>query len=328
MPSIETDPSPHSAINKVDFTQLAKRIGEDHLRERLKLQAEHVAGLTTQGHGLWKFQDAIPLKAIIAQIIKISGLYSRGYRNYLDIQLVENTVTLRRLPRAFDGFKILQIADLHADLDPQLIDIVIQKLKGLEYDICVNTGDFRNCTRACYYQAMLEMRPLCEQIEKPHYGVLGNHDFIEKIAELESLGMHLLLNESTCLERDDEQLWLLGIDDANYYKTHDLPRALRHAPADACKILLSHSPEAYDEAAQQNIDLMLSGHTHGGQICLPGGHAIITHCHVPTELIAGPWQHDNLQGYTSRGTGGGSIPVRYNCPAEITLHTLRCSESS
>src|SRR3954465_14630772 len=88
-------------------------------------------------------------------------------------------------------------------------------------------------------------------------------------------------------------------------------------------ILLSHTPEVYRQAAQANFDLMLSGHTHGGQICLPGSIPIKLEAVLPRRMGAGPWQYRDMTGYTSVGAGSSVVPVRLNCPPEITLHHLR-----
>ncbi|HSD96826.1 MAG TPA: hypothetical protein VLB06_06745, partial [Sulfuricaulis sp.] len=90
-------------------------------------------------------------------------------------------------------------------------------------------------------------------------------------------------------------------------------------------ILLSHTPEAYRNAAHAGFRLMLCGHTHGGQICLPGGIPIITDADCPRALVAGPWMYHGLIGYTSVGAGASIVDVRLNCPPEITLHRLRCA---
>ena len=95
-------------------------------------------------------------------------------------------------------------------------------------------------------------------------------------------------------------------------------------PAGAFSILLSHTPETYREAAAAGFDLMLSGHTHGGQLCLPGGIPIKLEARLPRSMGAGAWRYAEMAGYTSVGAGTSLLPVRLNCPPEITLHTLRC----
>ena len=155
------------------------------------------------------------------------------------------------------------------------------------------------------------------------FAILGNHDFLEMVPGLEEIGLVVLLNESTWIERGGQRLWIAGIDDPHFYKTHDIERAGSEIPSGACAVLLSHSPETHAQAAEAGFQLQLSGHTHGGQICLPGGRALVVPCNVPKKFHAGRWTHGRLQGYTSRGTGACGVAARWNCPPEITLHTLR-----
>jgi uncharacterized protein len=95
-------------------------------------------------------------------------------------------------------------------------------------------------------------------------------------------------------------------------------------PLGAPNVLLVHSPELIDEARDFGAGLYLCGHTHGGQICLPGSIPIITNAACSRRFIAGPWQDGPMAGYTHRGTGVSCVPVRFNCPGEVVVHTLRC----
>jgi len=307
---------------EIDVDPLAKRLGKDLLTKRRHLQAQHNEGFLGQCRGIWKIENYIDTNRWIERAFKISGLYSRGRRNFLDIQIVENQVSLPHLPAAFEGFRILHMADLHSDLDPDFPDIVIDKLRTIDYDICVNTGDFRNKTRHCFHRSMSATRRIAHSIQRPHFGVLGNHDYIEKVADLEAMGIQMLLNESSAIEKNGHLLWICGVDDPVFYQTHDLHKARQKTGRDDISILLAHAPDVYREAAEHNYDFMLSGHTHGGQVCLPGGIPVFTHCNCPRSMAAGAWQYKQLKGYTSRGTGAGSTAVRFNCPPELTVHTL------
>jgi predicted MPP superfamily phosphohydrolase len=153
-------------------------------------------------------------------------------------------------------------------------------------------------------------------------GILGNHDWLEMVPGLEQCGIRMLLNEAQALEKGSEAIWLLGLDDVHYYETGDLDKAVGAAPTDAVRILLVHSPEIIPEAFTAGMDLYLCGHSHGGQICLPGGKPIITHCRCPRSYKAGPWQHESMRGYTSRGVGTSLFPIRLFCQPEIIIHTL------
>ena len=115
----------------------------------------------------------------------------------------------------------------------------------------------------------------------------------------------------------------VGIDDAHYFRTHNLHKAMADVVADDCVVLLSHTPEPYRQAAHAGVDLMLSGHTHGGQVCLPGGFPILTDTPTPRAYVRGAWRYHAMAGYTSVGCGASVVDVRLNCLPELTLHQLR-----
>lgn len=305
------------------YKALADRMGEENLDKRMRRQQLHEAGEAWQGKGLFRFEHLIPTSSIIEAITRMTGMYSRGYRNYLDIRIVENEVYFKDLPKAFDGFRILQIADLHTDLDSALPDALIPKIQGIDYDICINTGDFRNRTKDSHTASMEATASIYQHIKQPCYGIFGNHDFAEKIDDLENMGIQLLLNESTSISQNGEQIWLSGIDDPHFYGTHDIRRARQLVPNGSFSIMLSHSPDTYSEVEAAGYQFMLSGHTHGGQICLPGGYIISGHSKAPRQMWRGSWEYKALLGYTSPGTGSGTVPVRFNCPPELTIHILR-----
>jgi hypothetical protein len=154
-------------------------------------------------------------------------------------------------------------------------------------------------------------------------GVLGNHDCIEMLPDFEEAGVIMLVNDSWYIEKGEAKIWIMGVDDPHYYKLHDAEQAARGIPREAFSIFLAHSPEAFKDAAKVNTSLYLCGHTHGGQVCLANGTPILTNSRAPRFTAVGEWQYEEMQGYTSRGVGASSIPVRFNCPGEITLITLK-----
>jgi predicted MPP superfamily phosphohydrolase len=139
------------------------------------------------------------------------------------------------------------------------------------------------------------------------------------------MGIRMLLNESETIERGDQRIHLAGIDDAHFYRADNIEKAATGIPSAEFSILLSHTPEIYRQAALAEFDLLLSGHTHGGQICLPGGIPITLDSVLPRYMGSGAWKYRNLIGYTSVGAGSSIVPVRFNCPPEITLHRLQSS---
>ena len=144
------------------------------------------------------------------------------------------------------------------------------------------------------------------------------------VPELEEMGIRILLNECEAISRGHEAIYLAGIDDAHYYRVDNIEKAASDIPDSGFSILLSHTPEIYRQAAYADFDLLLSGHTHGGQICLPGSIPITLDSVLPRHMGSGPWKYGDMMGYTSVGVGCSIVPVRINCPPEITLHRLQC----
>jgi len=307
------------------YADLAKRLGEERLRDRLLLQASHWARLEHQGEGVFRIERFIPVDRVVTWLLQMTGLAGMGRRGMLDVRVVEHEWKLPHLPEAFEGFRLLQLTDLHLDLEPALTPILCQRIQETPYDALVVTGDFRNTTRDDPSECLTLMKQILQVVDRPRVAVLGNHDFIEVVPELEEAGLPVLLNESIPLEIGGERIWIGGVDDPHFYKTHDFKAARQNVPEGDCAILLCHSPELAEEAALWRFDLMLSGHTHGGQMCLPGGYPVI--CPVkksmPRERILGRWKCGELQGYTSPGTGSCGVAARFNCPPEITVHRLR-----
>ena len=145
---------------------------------------------------------------------------------------------------------------------------------------------------------------------------------------LEEMGIRMLLNECERIERRGAHIYLAGIDDAHFYRADNIEKAASGIPTDAFSILLSHTPEIYRQAAHADFNLLLCGHTHGGQICLPGGIPITLDSVLPRHMGAGAWTYHDMLGYTTAGAGSSIVPVRFNCPPEITLHHLHSTASA
>jgi len=128
-------------------------------------------------------------------------------------------------------------------------------------------------------------------LKGPVYGVLGNHDSIRMVPSIEAMGICMLFNECEPIVRDGQRIFLAGVDDPHFYRADDIEKAASQVPADAFSILLAHTPEVYDRAMSARFDLMLCGHTHGGQLCLPGGIPIKLEAALPRFMGAGPWRH-------------------------------------
>lgn len=301
---------------------VAARLGPGVFERRLATQVAHSARYKNQG-GLHKAQRLLSVRRMVMIAVRLVGLHRRARRNFLDVQVVEQRWRFPSLPAGFDGFRILQLSDLHLDLDPALGPVVEALVRATPHDAAVITGDFRNLTDSDFSAAMAATRDVISSLAPDRFGILGNHDFIEKVPELERAGLPILLNESTKLDRGGDVIWVSGVDDPHFFRTHDLTKVAAQPPNGAFRILLAHSPEVADEAAALGFDWMLAGHTHGGQICLPGGRAVVVPVkRLARDLLRGPWKREGMQGYTSPGTGSCGVPARFNCPPEITLHVL------
>jgi predicted MPP superfamily phosphohydrolase len=239
------------------------------------------------------------------------------------VRVVTRAQQLANLPAEFDGFRLLHLSDLHLDLVPGFADVVVDLIRRTPHDFAVITGDFADHPAGYFHSCLGDIRRIVAELARGALAVLGNHDIIEIVPHLEAAGLHVLLNENTALDRHGARLWFAGIDDPHFYATHDLEAARRGIPDGSCAILLSHSPQTYDEAKRKAFSFMLSGHTHGGQICLPGGFPLIRNGHCPSRMISGAWEHEGLCGYTSQGTGACGVAARFNCPPEITVHVLK-----
>ena len=315
-------------MNENILESLERRLGRLHARQRIGIEDDHEARVFGQGLNYFHPENWYYSPTIIRNALKLTGLYWRARRNAERVQIRHHHIRLPGLPIAFDGFTILQISDLHVDMNERAMQRLQALLPDLTYDLCVLTGDYRGKTFGPFDATIAGMAQLRKHLAGPVYGVLGNHDTIRMVPALEELGIRMLLNESESLVRGGQRIHLVGIDDAHYYRVDNIEKAVSGLPADEIAILLSHTPEIYRQAAHADFDLMLSGHTHGGQICLPGAIPITLDAKLPRHMGAGPWKYQHMAGYTSVGVGSCIVPVRLNCPPEIALHHLRCDGAS
>ena len=262
-------------------------------------------------------------RQLIRLLLSVVGLHGRAQRNARSIELRENDLSVVGLPRQFEGYTLLHLSDLHIDIAPDVPDVIADAVRGHRYDACVMTGDYRAETRGPHEETLAGLRSLMRSLSASVYAVLGNHDSVAFLEPMEALGIHVLMNESVRIERDGAALHLAGVDDPHYFRSDDLARARSAIPPGAASILLAHSPEIHARAAAAGFTTMLCGHTHGGQLCLPGGFALRSNAPCPRRLWAGAWTDGDLTGYTSVGCGTCVVDLRLNCRPEITLHRLR-----
>lgn len=270
-----------------------------------------------------------PINAVLGLGLKASGLWRRGVENGLDLRLRTLSLSFADLPEAFDGYRILQISDPHLDCAPGLPEVLLDVVRGVETDLCVFTGDFRAGHKGPFTETgILEaIGAITREVRAADgfLGILGNHDAADMVPHLERLGIRMLLNETTTLRRAGAALQVTGVDDVHAFYTPAAHAALATRDDAAFKVLLAHSPELAADAADAGHALYLCGHCHGGQVCLPGGRAIVRHLVRHRDLYAGLWRHGSMAGYTSTGAGLSGVPVRFNCRGEVTLFVLRRS---
>ena len=308
--------------DREELRWLEQRLGRLHARQRLGAENDHEAQVFGEGLTFFHIENSKLAALAIEYVLKTSGVFWRGCRNAERVEVRHNHVKAAALPHAFEGFSILQLSDLHCDMSERAMARLAAILPSLSCDICVLTGDFRGATYGPFDPALATIAELRSKIGSPVYGVLGNHDSVRMVSRLEKMGIRMLMNESETIVRGAQRIHIAGIDDAHFYRTDNIEKAAAAIPHDEFSILLSHTPEIFRLAAHAEFNLLLSGHTHGGQICLPGGIPITLSSKLPRRFGAGPWRHHALQGYTSVGAGTVVVPVRFNCAPEISLHYL------
>ena len=256
-------------------------------------------------------------------------------------QLVEIDLSLPRLPAAFDGFRIAQLSDFHYDDVFSVVPIraAVEMVNQIHPDLVVLTGDF---VTGAYGKPPHVPNRKAAQVAEPcakllsrmrsrlgSMAVLGNHDVLtdpEFVRDaLQSHGIPVLQNRSRPLEKDGARLWFCGLDSLD--GEPDLESAMRGIPSQETAILLVHEPDFADTASRFPIDLQLSGHSHGGQIWLPGIGAPWLPPHA-RKYPRGQYRVGSLPLYTNIGLGTIRIPVRMDCPPEVTLVTLRTDVGS
>ena len=275
-------------------------------------------------YGRWRsLAFKVVVKALDATL-RLTPIYARGRRNALDLRKVELELDLPGLPPAFDGYRILQLSDTHLDHFSDLAAVARSLLDGVDVDMLAVTGDVHGHPRAPIERsAALLMEALAGvRVRGPRLAVLGNHDPASMVAMLERSGFDVLVNRSILLRRGDDALRVTGLDDVHSFYTEAALAALSDHDGEF-RIALVHSAEVADDADAAGYALYLCGHTHGGQICLPGGRPLVTHLKRCHHAASGLWRQGRMIGYTSRGLGVSDLPMRFNTRGEVVVITLR-----
>ena len=282
-------------------------------------------------------KNKLTRRQMIGRSLLVLGAAAAGYGFLIEprrlvVERIE--VRLRRLPTEFDGFRIAQLSDIHygPHMSSAFVREAVEESNKLKPHLAMLTGDFVSHPfgKPAGMEGARYVVPCAEALQglRADYGrfaILGNHDHWNHPAtvrnHLDAVKFPVLVNQAVTLEKDNARLWLAGVDDIMAGRP-DLEKALQRVPAGEPAILLAHEPDFADHAAKFPVDLQLSGHSHGGQVRLPWLGAPILPL-LAQKYPMGLYRVGNMQLYTNRGLGVIGPPVRFNCPPEITLVTLR-----
>jgi predicted MPP superfamily phosphohydrolase len=272
----------------------------------------------------WHHGSFSGLLELFGHALAFTPWHARGVRNALDLELTRLELKITGLPAAFDGYRILHVSDSHLDILPAIADVAARLLNGVEVDLLALTGDVHGRER---HPLSLSVEPLKRvlagvTVRDRRLAILGNHDPVEMVDALEAMDFEVLVNRTTALSRSGAVVHVTGLDDVhNFYSP--AARAALDQRFDGCRIALVHSGEMADHAAAAGCTLYLCGHTHGGQICLPGGRAVFTQLARCRYAVLGVWREGAMVGYTSPGLGVSRPTVRFNSRGGAAVITLR-----
>ena len=262
-----------------------------------------------------------PLREIAGNWSKFAK-YAIDEASSLSIERIE--ITLERLPKKLDGFRILHLSDIHHSPFTGLDHIAraVTIASKLEPDLVALTGDYVSHEAKYIAPVSKVLGELGARLGV--FACLGNHDHwtdAELVTKhLEKADIRVLTNEGIRIESNDSSFWLGGVDDHMVGKT-DLPSALKGAFPDEFKLLLAHNPIIFRRAARAGIDLTLSGHTHGGQVRVRDNDQRL----IRRRRTAGLHRLKDSQMYITRGIGTVVLPIRFQCPPEISVLELRAA---
>lgn len=247
-----------------------------------------------------------------------------------EFEIIRKTITIPNLPEQFKGFTIGMMSDIHSSVFMNKEDMsgYVRAMNALKTDMVVVTGDFVNSKTD-------EVYPFAEafsELTAQHgvYGCLGNHDYFTKDVDfvarkVDDCGVKLLRNDAVKIHKDGYFFNLVGVDDIgrNTDPLDYMNKALAFAKNDAAKILLCHKPYYFQQAKDLGIDLTLSGHTHGGQIVFGVVDTTrVSLAALASKYISGLYTIGSSHLYVNNGIGYTGLPIRINCPAELTVITL------
>lgn len=292
------------------------------------LDARRALEKSGQGSGFWSRKRKSFFSRFFWKLIeipfRISVLDQYCRKRAVNVGLSQVEIQSESLPKEFDGFRIIHMSDFHFELIPEIVDPLTKLLRTLPADIAVLTGDYQDdpaLSPDVVAPMFSELMTSLSGVDRT-FAILGNHDSTSSVDMLTAHGAEVLLNEVAYVERGDARISITGLDDVFWFYN---PRAMAILRQDKklFQVLAVHSPDLYLPAAQLGYNLYLAGHTHGGQVCLPGGIPIMTHMGNHRHVSKGRWQQGEMVGYTTNGVGVSSIPLRVNCDPEVVLITLK-----
>ena len=266
-----------------------------------------------------------PLRALA---LNLSQAARAAFSEPFMLSVEHHPIYLRRLPKVFEGFRIVHLSDIHHSpfTSREQIERAVEAANRLQPDIIALTGDYISHER----QFAAPCAEVLGRLRARHgvFAVLGNHDHWTDAALITDLfraeGITVLINQGMRFEQGGEAFWLAGVDDT-MVGLEDLPLALAGSLGDEMKLLLAHNPIILRRAARAGVDLVLSGHTHGGQVTLRSERSASGR--PRRRLLRGLGSQGETQIYVTRGLGTVVLPVRYGCPPEVSLLELHCSRS-
>lgn len=302
-----------------------QRLGSKTYSFRIQREKQLTTRLSSDSFFSRIMDDIVSSDLIMKCVTWPTGLAYFGGRAARNMKVEKHVISNPLIPEAFNGFKIMHLSDPHFACMKNLVDHLEVAIDGLEYDLVLITGDYMHKYAEPESLALDELKKLFPLLNAPALAILGNHDSLGLVSVMEDVGYKVLLNEGWEVTKDETSIYIGGVDDPYYFETDDISLAAKEIPNDAFSILLSHSPETFIDAENEGFNFMLSGHTHGGQFCLPGGFAPLHHGRCPRTTNKGLWSYGELLGYTSRGCGTVSIPARIFCQPEVAIHCLQSS---
>jgi uncharacterized protein len=324
--------NPHSGTNVPnDFSKPEPLFPEQRLINRRQLWANNrfrmeMDNFKTKQYGnkgRHHWYQLLFMMKTLRLALRLANLYQKGVHNAESILLREMPLYFSNLPQAFEGFTILHLSDLHLDGMGGIENNILNVMKDRTVDLCVLTGDYRTKLHGLHKHIIKSLEYIVGNIKSKHgfIGVLGNHDGCHMLNPMEQIGITMLVNSVCFIHKGNEKIRIIGTDDVHYYYTDQALHALEHADNEF-SIALVHSPELYDVAAEMGVCLYLCGHTHAGQVCLPGGIPLITHLNRGKKYYRGHWKYLDMQGITHAGVGTSGIPVRFNTRGEVLIYDL------